>query len=100
MLSIKQKLLRGFFLLEVILFTMFCFFGPSGVSVISEVEKENELLSKEVLRLEQEVVELENKVDSWRNDPFKVEKLSRENLQMSKNGEEVYFVDVKKKEKI
>ena len=80
-------------LLSVILALVifFTFTGRHGVFHLGNIRSELVALEQKNKELEQEIIELHNKIYSIRNNKFALEKKAREELGLSQNGETVYL---------
>lgn len=88
----KQYLLRGFFIVEIALFAGVYFFGAHGLHNVWRLQHENAQAEREIATMQAEVQDLETRVFAWNNHPFYKEKLAREQLQMARPGEIVYYI--------
>ena len=93
MKEIKRGLLRIFFTLETIGFVFMYLFGAQGMQVLWQLHKENLFLEKELLQLHTDVAQLEKEIVNWEHDSFSKEKLAREQLQMARKGDEIYYIN-------
>jgi cell division protein FtsB len=92
MVITKRYLLRLFFLLEIIIFIGIYLFSAQGLQVLRSMKKDNLQVKVKIASLQDEIVELEEEVQEWQNNSFYKEKIAREELQMAKTGDEVYFL--------
>lgn len=93
--DLKKLTLRVFFVLEVTLFTLFYLFGAQGLQALMQLKKQNVILHNELESMQQDVKDLEQKLQDWRTNLFYKEKIAREQLQMARPNEEIYFLPVK-----
>ena len=66
--------------------------GERGIISYYKLKKEIELEQKQIKDLEQEIINLQAKIDSWKSDEFHTEKFARQDLQMGKTDEQVYVL--------
>lgn len=92
MVITKRYMLRIFFLLEIVIFIGIYFFSAQGLRVLQGMQKENEQVYEKISYLKDEIAVLESDVAEWENNSFYKEKIAREELQMAKEGDEVYFL--------
>lgn len=92
MVITKRHMLRVFFMLEILVFVGIYFFSARGLRVLQTMQKENEQIEKQIVNVENEITVLETEVTEWENNAFYKEKIAREELQMAKKGDEVYFL--------
>ncbi|MCF7900098.1 septum formation initiator family protein [Candidatus Babeliales bacterium] len=93
MILTQRSLLRFFFGVEVVVFILMYLFSPHGIKKLFIVKKETAQLNLELNRLKNQVDDLQHKVTEWKEDPFYKEKVAREKLYMSREHEEVYFIE-------
>ena len=89
----KRFLLRVFFIAEILFCGWFFLFGEHSLLRLDLLKKENDIFLSEVLELEKFVKKLEDEVEQWKQNPFYHEKIVRENLQMVRPGEQVYYIE-------
>lgn len=65
-------------------------FGANGMVIYSHKRTEYRALNKEILELKQENQQLNQRVDSLKNDPKAIEKEAREQLRLARPGEMIY----------
>ncbi len=92
MVITKRHMLRIFFMFEIVIFASIYFFSAQGLRVLQGMQKENEHVYQEITYLKSEIAVLEEEVIEWENNSFYKEKIAREDLQMAKKGDEVYFL--------
>lgn len=93
MKTFKKSALRVFFILEVTVFAGVYLFGPNGLQTMVLLEQENGDQDNEIVRLLAEVVSCEHKIAEYKADDFFKEKIAREQLQMARDGDEVYLIE-------
>lgn len=89
----KKMILRIFFALEGVIFMGMYIWGACGMRAILKLEETMEQLHKETLAMEHEIAILENDIANWHKHPFYKEKVAREQLQMARSGEEIYYLN-------
>lgn len=92
MKTVKQAALRIFFAIEVMMFASVYVFGPQGMQVLRHVQQENMELEQHLDILRTEVKELEDTMMAWQTYPFYKEKIAREELQMARKDDQVYYL--------
>lgn len=92
MKKIKKIVMRSFFAFEIILFIFFYFFGAYGLQAMVQLKRENSYLLQEIVSLGQEITHLEQEINAWITDPFYKEKVAREQLQMARSGDQIYYL--------
>ena len=92
MRTFKKTMLRVFFAVEVCVFVGVYLFGPSGFQTMVRLENENKSLDKEIEQLQEDVTSWEQNIAVWQSDDFYKEKVAREQLQMAKQGDEIFYI--------
>lgn len=88
----KKNIPIFFFLSEVVIILLFHFFGTQGLPLLWKLKQENLLISQEIVILQQEVNALENKCIEWQKYPFYKEKIAREQLQMAREDDYIFYI--------
>lgn len=91
-MTFKQKVVRIFFGIEVVVVVGFYVFGSQGIMALMQVKQELEAQQRVVQTLQGDIKNLQYDLDNWTNDPFFVEKHAREKLAMARDGEKIYVV--------
>lgn len=91
--SLKKKLLRGFFCLEIILFSCLYLFGAQGMRALHQLRATNVALDQELTLAQSQVTDLQQEILAWKSDPFYQEKLAREHLHMAKPNELIFYIN-------
>jgi len=89
----KKTILRFFFVIEIIIFLGVYFFGGNGLRYLNHLKSENNVVKYKILALKNEICKLEKDIQDWNVNDFYKEKVAREQLQMAKRGDMIYFVD-------
>ncbi|HVT44840.1 MAG TPA: septum formation initiator family protein [Thermoanaerobaculia bacterium] len=87
--------LKAVFLLSAVLTIVFLVsfvFSEQGISELQRSRKHVQSLQEEIARLETENLRLRREIQSLRTSTFVVERIAREDLGMSKEGEIVYLL--------
>ena len=90
---IKKIIFRVFFGLEVLIFSFTYLFGTNGIYKLNQLKRENHNLKTENLKIKNEINEIENQIKEWSADPFYIEKVAREQLQMARKDDQIYILD-------
>lgn len=88
----KKGIMRLIFAAEIFLFALFYYYGAHGLRVVNQLKQENQLLELQMAQVKQEIALLEQEINTWRTEPFYKEKLAREQLNMSRDDEEIYLL--------
>ncbi len=89
---IKKFFFRAFLFVEVILFIYFYFFGVAGLNTRKNLNLENVKLDEKISVLKKEVEHLSSKLEDLNKYDYYKEKIARQNLQMAKKDEIIYFL--------
>ncbi len=92
MMKFKAYLLRLFLLGEIVIFGVVYFWGVDGVNRYNKICEENRKIEQDIIVLKKEVQDLEAQLSAWQTDPFYKEKVAREQLQMARAGEELFYI--------
>ncbi|MFT6765254.1 MAG: cell division protein FtsB [Alteromonas naphthalenivorans] len=92
MVITKRHTLRIFFMFEIVIFVGIYFFSAQGLRILQGMQQENEQVQDKIGFLKDEIAVLEEEVSEWENNSFYKEKIAREELQVAKQGDEVYFL--------
>jgi cell division protein FtsB len=91
-MKFKAYLLRLFLLGEIVIFGVVYFWGVDGVNRYNKICEENRNIEQDIIVLKKEVQDLEAQLSAWQTDPFYKEKVAREQLQMARAGEELFYI--------
>lgn len=89
---LKQKIIQLFFVIEVMVFAGVYLFGAQGIQALLRLKRDNNELDKEIKALQTEVAHLEQQIDVWNAHPFYKEKIAREQLQMARPDDQIYYL--------
>lgn len=90
--TLKRKILRSLFGLQIIIFGGVYFFGSQGLTYLWQVKQENNELGHQLSEIQAEVDALQNEISDWTKHPFYQEKVAREQLQMARADETIYYI--------
>jgi len=88
----KQLLVRMIIYSELMVLGLFYIFSPHGVQAITTLQRECTEVEQHIMRIKQDILEIEREMVAWHNDNFYKEKIAREQLQMARADEEIYLV--------
>lgn len=91
MKEVKRIVLRILFGFEISFFMYVYLFGSQGIQAWMQVKKENAIVEQEIERLHNEIAHLTNQIVDWQQDILGKEKIAREQLQMARKGDEIYY---------
>ncbi len=89
----KRWLLRIALATEVLLFAITFFFDSHGMRALYALQAETVVLRNEIDTLGSEVAVLEHDIAQWHEDVFYKEKMAREQLQMARCDEIIYYIE-------
>jgi cell division protein FtsB len=91
-----KKILRHLILygmgLEIFIFSWAYISGPQGMTVIKQMEQKNKKSAEKIAMLKDELSQLTDEITAWQKNPFYKEKMAREQLQLARPDEHIYFV--------
>jgi len=88
----KKIVLRVFLIGEIVFFVTMYLVSPDGLTALQNRKLENKRLVQLVDVLGEEIKKMEQEVKQWEQNPFYQEKIAREQLQMARPTDEVYYV--------
>jgi cell division protein FtsB len=77
---------------EMAAFGHIYFFGSNGIKSLQAHKKVVEDLKSDIMILDEEVAQLEKEIYAWQTDDFYKEKVAREQLQMARKGDELFYI--------
>ena len=89
---LKKKGMRIFFALEVVFFIAFYLFGSEGIQRMMVMQQQERELDAKLNEVGIHVAHLSERLEQWNTTPFHTEKIAREQLQMAREGEEIYYL--------
>ena len=88
----KRYVVRFFLGIEILTFICFYVCGPQGIYELMRLRSENSLFQKDLARMRFGLNTVKKAVARWQHDDFLREKIAREELQMVRKGEEIYYL--------
>ena len=79
-------------LAEMLAFAHIYFFGNNGIQALQQQKNVVEDLKKDIIELNKEVEQLEKEIYAWNTNDFYKEKVAREQLQMARKGDELFYI--------
>jgi len=77
---------------EVAFFANLYIRGPQGIETLRDMYAEEVTMREGVDQLQLEVTSLKRDIDDWQKHPFHKEKIAREQLQMARSDDEVFYL--------
>lgn len=68
------------------------FSGKNGLFCMHNRYLQQKKVADEVCSLEKEIVDLNTTINNWQHDDFNKEKIAREQLQMARSTDEIYYI--------
>jgi cell division protein FtsB len=84
--------MRLFLVLEMFAFGYVYVCGKNGLQSLHKHKSAVVDLKKNIMQLDQEVASLEKEIYVWQSDDFYKEKIAREQLQMARKGDELFYI--------
>ena len=91
-LSLKRGMLSLVYCLQLCIFTWTYVYGSQGWCEIWQLQQENNKLSQLVTKAQLDIMNLERELVSWHDQSFYKEKIAREQLQMARKGDELFYI--------
>lgn len=92
MMQFKKVFMKVLLLLEMGAFGHMYFFGKNGIAALQTQKKVVVGLKHTIVQLDNEVIRLEKEIYAWQTDDFYKEKIAREQLQMARKGDELFYI--------
>ena len=94
MIKIKKIAMRSFLVLELMAFGYIYMYGKNGMASLHKQRMILFGLEEHVMQIKNEIEVLEKEIYVWQSDDFYKEKIAREQLQMARKGDELYYIGV------
>jgi len=91
-MRIKKICMRIVLCSEMILFGYIYCFGINGIKVLQLQRKNVIELENTITMLNNDVEQLEKEINVWKTNDFYKEKFAREQLQMARKGDEIFYI--------
>lgn len=92
MVHLKRIFMKIVLCVEMVLFGYVYFFGINGIAALQNQKLNVATLQKNIMLLNDEIARLKNEIYAWQTDDFYKEKVAREQLQMARKGDELFYV--------
>ena len=79
-------------LIEMVAFGHVYLFGHNGIKALQAQKNVVEDLKKDIIVLNEHITQLEKEMFAWQTDDFFKEKVAREQLQMARKGDELFYI--------
>lgn len=92
MMPMKKIAMRLCLMLEMVAFGYVYVCGKNGLQSLRKQKNVVVELKKNIAQLNGEVEVLEHEIHAWNSDDFYKEKIAREQLQMARKGDELFYI--------
>jgi cell division protein FtsB len=92
MVRVKKAAMRLFLILEMVAFGYLYIAGKNGMQSLGNQRSAVVVMEHKIAQLNTEVVSLEKEIYVWQTDDFYKEKVAREQLQMARKGDELFYI--------
>jgi len=89
----KKIISRMIIIIEVLIFIGWYFDGTDGMKMLHVLHAENSQIAQEIVQLQREMANIEHSIAAYQQDSFSREKIAREELQMARRDEEIFFIE-------
>ena len=89
---LNNTFLQLFLVAEIFVFGYVYFFGKSGMQLLHELKQECASIDNEVIQLAVEIKNIEKDINDWESNDFLKERIAREQLQMARKDDKIYYV--------
>lgn len=90
-MRIKPTMLKITLMIEMCVFGCMYIFGKNGLQLLDVQKKELHALRTILEELQKEVVGIESEMSAWQAYDFYKEKVAREQLQMARKGDKLFY---------
>jgi cell division protein FtsB len=91
-MHIKKIFVRLLLCVEMCVFGYMYLYGNNGLHILQQQKKTLLVLESEVAQLQKETSLLENDIHVWQTNDFYKEKIAREQLQMARKGDKLFYI--------
>jgi cell division protein FtsB len=91
-MRIKKAFMRLLLMAEMTALGYLYFFSTNGIEALQKQRAVVTHLEKNVVELKKEIEHLEQEMHAWQTDDFYKEKIAREQLQMARKGDELFYI--------
>lgn len=93
-MRIKKLFMRLLLMVEMMALGYLYIFGTHGIEELQKQRMVVAGLEKNVVHLKADVEQLEKEIHAWQTNDFYKEKVAREQLQMARKGDELFYIGV------
>lgn len=91
-MCIKKNIVRAVLCIQLSLYTVFYYYGQQGIQQIESMKHANLQTEQQIVQLQSDIETLTYELAQWHTFPFYKEKLAREQLQMARVGDIIYYI--------
>lgn len=91
-MHIKKAFMRLLLMVEMMGLGYLYIFGTHGMEELQKKRMIVTGLEKNVVSLKKDIEQLEKEIHAWQTDDFYKEKVAREQLQMARKGDELFYI--------
>lgn len=92
MVRAKKIFMRLLLVVEMAAFGHLYLFGKNGIQSLRKQQTVVVDLQKNITLMKDEIDQLESEMYAWQTDDFYKEKVAREQLQMARKGDELFYI--------
>ena len=93
-MRVKKIIVRFILCIEMCVFCHLYLFGKNGLQLLQKQKADLSLLEREIARLQKDTELLETDMYVWQTNDFYKEKIAREQLQMARKGDKLFYIGV------
>ena len=87
----KKTIIKTCLAIELVLFAWYYIFGLQGILEIRHQKKEIEILEQKIAEAHERTNTIQHDITQWNSHSFFKEKYAREQLQMARPKDEIYY---------
>jgi len=88
----KKLFMKVLLVVEMSMFGYLYFCGTNGIRALQKQKMIVVNLQKNITQLKGDIDQLEHEMYAWQTDDFYKEKVAREQLQMARKGDELFYI--------
>jgi cell division protein FtsB len=92
MVRAKKLFMRLLLVVEMAIFGYLYFFGTNGIKALQKQKMVVVDLHNNITQLRTDIDQLEKEIYVWETNDFYKEKIAREQLQMARKGDELFYI--------
>src|SRR5579872_637638 len=91
-MNAKKLFVRLLLCFEMCVFGLLYIVGKNGLQLLQKQKQELQQLNTHMLQLQSDISLLENDIHVWQTNDFYKEKIAREQLQMARKGDKLFYI--------